>query len=112
MVAAELVVAVEVLEWGAEERDVDEGWGVLCGGGGRRMLGPVSNEDEGVCSGIRCVCALSLVSRMRAGAGAVGGVLCGTRWRGGVVLAVWVSGLSGGGPVQLQDVWVCLLEGS
>ena len=34
------------------------------------MLGPVSNEDEGVCSGTGCVRALSLVTCVRAGAGA------------------------------------------
>ena len=71
--------------------------GVPGGGGGRRMLGPVSNEDEGAGSGIGCVRALSLVSRLRAGAGAVGGVMCGTSSRSGVVSAVRVSGLSRGG---------------
>ena len=64
------------------------------------MLGPVSNEDDGVGSGIGCVHALSLVFRMHAGVGAVGGVVCGAQ----------VSRLSGGGPLQLQDVWVCNLE--
>ena len=59
------------------------------------MLGPVSNEDEGVGLGIGCVHAPSLVSRVCSGAGAVGGVLCGTRWRNGVVSAARVSGLSG-----------------
>ena len=73
----------------------------MCGGGGRWMLGPVSNEDEGVASGIGCVRALSLVSCVRAGAGAVGGVVCGTRRRGGLVSAARVGGLSGGGPLQL-----------
>ena len=75
------------------------------------MLGHVSNEAEGAGSGIGCVRALCLVSSVRAGAGAVGGVMCGTRWRSGVVLAARVSGLSAGGaPLQLQDVRVCLLE--
>ena len=34
------------------------------------MLGPVSNEDEGAGSGTACVGALSLVTCVRAGAGA------------------------------------------
>ena len=48
--------------------------------------------------------------RVRVGAGALSGVMCGTCWCSSIVLAVRVSGLSGGGPLQLQDVWVCLLE--
>ena len=84
--------------------------GVMDGGGGRWMLGPVGNEDEGVGSGIGCVHALSLVSCVRAGAGAVGGVMCGTWSHIGVAWAARVGGLSGEGPLQLQDVWVCLLE--
>ena len=36
---------------------------------------------------------------------------CTCMWRyGGVVSAVWVRGFSGGGPLQLQDVWVRLLQ--
>ena len=36
---------------------------------------------------------------------------CTCTWRcGGIVLAVPVPGLPGGGPPQLQDVWVRLLE--
>ena len=50
---------------------------MLDGGGGRWMLRPVGNEDEGAGSGIRCVCELSLVSGVRAGAGAVGGIMFG-----------------------------------
>ena len=69
------------------------------------MLGPVSNEDEGagLCTG--CVCALSPGTCVVAGAGA--------RVPGGVValgrLCGYV-GLPGGGPPQLQDVWVRLPE--
>ena len=74
------------------------------------MLGPVSNEDEGAGLGIRCVRAMSLVFRVCAGAGSVGGGMCGTWWRSNVFSAARVSGLFGGGPPQLQDVWVCLLE--
>ena len=48
----------------------------------------------------------NLVSRMRAGAGTVGGVLCGTRWCGGVVSAARVNRLGPGrkeqGAVRLQ----------
>ena len=68
------------------------------------MLGPVSNENEGAGSGTGRVRALSLVT-------------CACRWRcrcmwrcGGVVLAVWARGLSGGCPPLLQDMWVRLLE--
>ena len=74
------------------------------------MLGPVGNEDEGAGSGIGRVRALSLVSRMLAGAGTMHGVMCGTWWWSGVVPAARVGGLSGGGRLPLQDVWVCLLE--
>ena len=74
------------------------------------MLGPVSNEDEGAGWDIGCVRALSLVSRVLAGAGAVGGVMCGTWWCSCVVSAARVSELSGVGPHQLQDVRLCLLE--
>ena len=49
------------------------------------LLGPVGNEGEDAGSGIGVVCALSLVSRVGAAAGAVGGVMCGTWWRSGVV---------------------------
>ena len=79
------------------------------GRGGRWMLGPVSNEDQGAGLGIRCVCTLSLVSRVCAAAGAVGGVMCGMWWCSGAVSAARVNGLCGG-PLQLQDVWMCLLE--
>ena len=61
-------------------------------------------------SGIRCVRALSLVSRVRAGAGAVGGVMCGTCSPSGVASAARVSWLSRGGTLQLGDVWLCLLD--
>ena len=110
VVADEGVAVVEVVESEAEQTDVGDSGGSRSAGGGRRMLGPVSNEDEGPGSGIGCVRALSLVSRVRAGAGAVGGVMCGTWWRSCVASAAQVSGLSWGGPLQLQDVWVCLLE--
>ena len=96
VVADEVVVVVEVVESQAGERSVGDAGGSCAAGGARQMLGPVSNEDKGVGSGIVCVRALSLVSRVRAGAGAVGGVVCGTRWRGGVVSAAPASGLSGG----------------
>ena len=76
--ADEVVVVVEVAESEAEERAVGE-----CGGG-RQMLDPVSNEDEGAGSGTECVCALCLVNFVRAGAGA--------RVRGGVVGLSWLSG--------------------
>ena len=96
--ADEVVVVVDVVE-----KDVRDG-------GGCWMLGPVGNEDEGAGSGIRRVHALFLMSRLRAGAGVVGGVMCGTCWCSRVVPAARVSGLSeGGGPLQLQEVWVCLL---
>ena len=75
------------------------------------MLGPVSNEDEGPDSGIGCARALSLVFRVRAGAGTVAGVMFHTWWCSDVVSAARESGLSaGGGPLLLQDVWVCLPE--
>ena len=54
--------------------------------------------------------SFSLVSGVRAGAGVVGGVMCGARWRRGVVSAERVRGVSGRGPLQLQDVWLRLLE--
>ena len=75
-------------------------WGTA-GGPGRRMLGPVRNEDEGAGWGIGCVRALSLVSGVLDCAGAVGGVMCGTWSRSGVVS---VSGLSRGGPLQHPEV--------
>ena len=69
------------------------------------MQGPVSNEDEGAGSGTGCVRALSLVTCVRAGAGA--------RVRRGVVALSRLCGYVGylgGGPPQPQDVWVRLLE--
>ena len=74
------------------------------------MLGPVTHEDEGADSGIGFVRAQSLVTRVRAGAGAVGGVMCGTWWRSGVISAARVSGLSGRGLLQLHEVWLRLQE--
>ena len=72
--------------------------------GGRRMLGPVSNDDEGAGSGNGRVRPLSLVTcacRCR----------CSCMWLcGGVVSAVLAPGLSRGRAPQLQDVWVRLLE--
>ena len=54
--------------------------------------------------------ALSRASFVRAGAGAVGFVRCGAWRRRGVVLDAQGGELSGGGPPQLHDMWVCLLE--
>ena len=78
--------------------------------GGRWLHGPAGNEGEGAGSGIRCVCALYLVSRVCAGAGAVSGVMCGSWWRRGDVLNAQVGELFGRGSLQLQELWVCLLE--
>ena len=125
--AEEVVVVVEVLESEAEETDVGDrggGAGRVGGGGDRRggrrgvpdgggrrwLLIPVGNEGEGAGSGIRRVGVLSLASCVRAGAGAVRGVMCGVWWRRGAVLDARVGELPGVGPLQLQDVWVWLLE--
>ena len=67
-------------------------------GGGRRMLGPASSENEGVGSGTRRVRAFFLVTRA---------CWC---WCGGVVSAARAPGLPEGWPYLLQDVRVCLLE--
>ena len=67
MVADELVVVVDVVDSEVEESTVGDGGGSWAAGGGRRMLGPVSNEDEGAGSGTGCVRALSLVTCVRAG---------------------------------------------
>ena len=70
--------------------------GVLGSRGRRRMLGPVSNEDEGAGSGTGCVRPLSLVTSVRAGAGA--------RVRGGVVALSRLCGYAGyPGGVQLRS---------
>ena len=77
--------------------------GLGCGGG-RRMLGPASNEDEGAGSGTGRVRALSLVT-------CACWCRCRCMWRcDGVVSAVRARGLPGGCPYVLQDVWVRLLE--
>ena len=65
------------------------------------MLGPVSNEDQVAGSGTGCVRALSPVTCVRAGADAR---VC------GIVSAVRVRGLCWGGPPQLHEVWVRLLD--
>ena len=70
------------------------------------MLGPLGNEDEGEGSVIAFVRALSLVSRLRASAGGVGGVMCGSCWRPGVVSAAPAGGSSRGNPPQFRDVLV------
>ena len=70
------------------------------------MLGPLGNENEGAGSVIGFVRALSLVSRVRAGAGGVGGVMCGSCWRPGVVSAAPAGGSSRGNPAQFRDVLV------
>ena len=77
----------------------------MSGGGGRRMPGPVSNEDTEAGSGIGCVRALSLVPCLRAcvGAGVCGVAVALSRLCGYV-------GYPGGGPPQIQDVWVRLLQ--
>ena len=82
---------------------------VADGGGGPWFLGPVVNEDEGAGLGIGCGRTLSLVFPVRAGAGVVRAVMCDACWLPGAVLAVRV-GYPGGGPLQVQDVWVCLLQ--
>ena len=108
VVADEVVVVFGVVESEVEERVVADGGGSRAAGVGPvEMLGPVSNEDDCASSAIGCVRALP---RVRADAAAVRGVMCGTWWRRSVFLAAWVSGLSGFGQPQLQDVWVCLLE--
>ena len=70
----------------------------------------MGNEEKGGCLGIGRVRALSLLSRVRAGAGPVDGVMCRTWWRRGLFSAARLGGLSEWGPRQLRDVWVCLLE--
>ena len=64
------------------------------------MLGPVSNEDEGAGSATGCVCALSLVICVRAGAGArvPGGAVALSRMCGyvGYPLGVHLSSRTGG----------------
>ena len=74
------------------------------------MLAAVGNEDEDAGSSTGCVRALSDVLRC---------VLSLVSWvvsfvvRGGVSELSWLRGQVGysrGGPLQLQDVWVCLLE--
>ena len=69
-------------------------------------MGPVGNEGEAGPQGIGHVPACSLASCVRAGAGAVGCVVCGVWWRRGVILDARVVDLPGGGTLQLQDVWV------
>ena len=73
-------------------------WRALVFGGGCRMLGPASSENEGAGSGTGRVRAFSLVTRA-----------C---WCpcGGVVSAARARGLPGGWQYLLQDVLVCLLE--
>ena len=69
------------------------------------MLGPLSNEDQGAVSRTGRVCALSLVTCLRGGAGAP--------VRGRAVALSRLCGYVGhprGGPPKLQDVWVRLLE--
>ena len=70
----------------------------------------MGNEAEGAGLGIKCMPTLCLASGVRAGAGAVGGVMCGAWWGRGAVLHVRIAELSGVGPLQLQVVWVCLVE--
>ena len=73
-------------------------------GAGRRMQGPVSDEDKGGGSGTGRVRTLSLVTCACC-------CRCRCMWRcGGVCSAVQARGLSGGCPPQLQDVLVRLLE--
>ena len=73
-------------------------------GGGRRMLGPASSENEGAGSGTGRVRALSLVTHA-----------CWCRFRcmwrcGGVVSVVRARGLPRGCPYVLHDAWVRSLE--
>ena len=73
-------------------------WGTAGGPGWRGPAldaGPVGNEDERASLGIRFGRALSLVSRVRVGAGAVRGIMCGTWLCSGIVSAAQVGGLSG-----------------
>ena len=62
VVADEVLVVVDVVESEAEERAVGDGGGPWAARGGRQMLGPVSNEDEGAGSGTGRARALSLVT--------------------------------------------------
>ena len=106
VMADQVVVVVELLVLSPRRGK----WGAA-GGPWRQAQAPglMSKEDERAGSGIGCVRALSLLSCVRVGAGTVAGVMC-PWWPGGVVSAARVNGFSAGGPLQLQDVLVCLLE--
>ena len=88
----EVVVVLEVMESEQEETDVGDG-------GGSRLEPEVEGTDVADGKGSRTA---------GAGAGCWCHVWCVVVSRG--VSAVLAGGLCGGGPIQLQDVWVCLLE--
>ena len=106
----EVVVVTEVVESEAEERDAGDSGGSWTAGAGAGcwvlcvMRTRVRVRASGVCAPFpwcsACVRVLVLLE--------VSCVVC-----GGVVALSWPRwyvGYPGGGPLQLQDVWVCFLE--